>query len=392
MQQCFNCRASGTVSVHCQGCSGTGKIQAMPNRYQCVNCSQSGNWLNVHCQGCKGKGYIDVISPFMCINCQHLNRWNNVHCCACDGKGYFTTQQPFAECFNCRRTNTWGNVHCSACRGAGYFTVSDPIHECFNCQATGSWNSVHCQGCKGKGYFKASSTPTMCFNCSRTQQWSSVHCNGCKGRGYLILSFTPVACFECMRTGAWNSVFCKVCRGVGYTEGMRAPLALPPLPVLPQPFDPFTSPGSPPSDGSLLDISPGERAIVEETFTRGQLVNAPNAVGLQLLGAKRIYNVQLTSQFRGSIYELPLFHGTSHDACLSIAKSGFRMGVGGMLGGGIYFAPNPGKSSHYCDGHKMMLLCRVNLSNSRYAENAIFQEYCIYDVSSVLPVYVLRYT
>lgn len=63
----------------------------------------------------------------------------------------------------------------------------------------------------------------------------------------------------------------------------------------------------------------------------------------------------------------------------------------GMLGGGIYFAPNPQKSTQYCDKFKKMLLCKVNLEESKYAQNEIFEEYCIYDIKKVLPWYILTY-
>ena len=66
------------------------------------------------------------------------------------------------------------------------------------------------------------------------------------------------------------------------------------------------------------------------------------------------------------------------------------MGKSGMLGGGVYFAPNPQKSTNYSPDHKM-LLCRVNLQGSKYAQNQIFEEYCIYDVIQALPMYVITW-
>ena len=43
-----------------------------------------------------------------------------------------------------------------------------------------------------------------------------------------------------------------------------------------------------------------------------------------------------------------LWHGTSCNAVPGIIKTGFRMGTGGLYGGGIYFADRIAKSAGYC--------------------------------------------
>ena len=63
-----------------------------------------------------------------------------------------------------------------------------------------------------------------------------------------------------------------------------------------------------------------------------------------------------------------------------------------MLGVGVYFAPDPNKSMQYCrDGKKTMLLNQVNIDESKYHQNKIFDEYMIKDPNKALPIYLLTF-
>ena len=61
-----------------------------------------------------------------------------------------------------------------------------------------------------------------------------------------------------------------------------------------------------------------------------------------------------------------------------------------MLGAGIYFAPNPMKSVQYSPD-KRMILTKVNLDGSKYAQNKVFEEYCIYSSDQALPVFIITW-
>ena len=60
------------------------------------------------------------------------------------------------------------------------------------------------------------------------------------------------------------------------------------------------------------------------------------------------------------------FHGTGDAGIEGITRNGFRMGTGGMYGGGIYFATDSSKSAQSCytKGSNKLLLCDVLLGRS----------------------------
>mmetsp|Transcript_49001 Transcript_49001/g.74057 ORF Transcript_49001/g.74057 Transcript_49001/m.74057 type:complete len:448 (+) Transcript_49001:45-1388(+) len=69
-----------------------------------------------------------------------------------------------------------------------------------------------------------------------------------------------------------------------------------------------------------------------------------------------------------------LFHGTSFYSARNIVANGFKIGCGGMYGGGIYFAKTPRKSMNFCSARsgnkRVMLLCDVLMGNSRIIKTA----------------------
>ena len=71
----------------------------------------------------------------------------------------------------------------------------------------------------------------------------------------------------------------------------------------------------------------------------------------------------------------------------------------GMLGRGLYGAPDPRKSLQYCkdSAHgKFMFVCRFNLSAAKRAgpdtahRNSIFDEFCVYDERHVVVLWMLK--
>ena len=71
----------------------------------------------------------------------------------------------------------------------------------------------------------------------------------------------------------------------------------------------------------------------------------------------------------------------------------------GMLGHGLYGAPDPRKSLQYChlrdtDPMNFMFICRFNLAGgpgrARYHQNQTFDECCIYDDAHVVVLWLLK--
>lgn len=97
-----------------------------------------------------------------------------------------------------------------------------------------------------------------------------------------------------------------------------------------------------------------------------------------------------------------LFHGCSQEAATNIQAEGLklRFAANGMLGKGLYGAPDPRKSRAYCKGGSnglFMFICRFNLSpTAQYAgpqtqhRNSVFEEFCIYDEARVVVLWALK--
>ena len=99
-----------------------------------------------------------------------------------------------------------------------------------------------------------------------------------------------------------------------------------------------------------------------------------------------------------------LFHGTSEATVANIQATG-RPSMGfaaqGMLGRGIYGALDPRKSLQYCRNSQhgnFMFICRFNLSCAKHAgpstphRNSQFDEFCVYDDSHVVVLWMLKLT
>ena len=93
-----------------------------------------------------------------------------------------------------------------------------------------------------------------------------------------------------------------------------------------------------------------------------------------------------------------LYHGTTKENINSIIydtdKTGFLMSTGERLrlGSGVYFAPDPGKSKLYStDNQDFLLRARVDLEDSKYTQNKIYDEYCVTNESLAMPTHIIRY-
>eukprot|EP00927_Polykrikos_kofoidii_P061883 TRINITY_DN56705_c0_g1_i1.p1 TRINITY_DN56705_c0_g1~~TRINITY_DN56705_c0_g1_i1.p1 ORF type:complete len:339 (+),score=34.95 TRINITY_DN56705_c0_g1_i1:193-1209(+) len=102
---------------------------------------------------------------------------------------------------------------------------------------------------------------------------------------------------------------------------------------------------------------------------------------LELVKAYRVKSPDLEDKFdafRESLRERKkvsdcrtLFHGTSSENARRITSTGFSLpNRRGMFGKGVYFADCPLKSWQYCPWPGAMLVCEVELGNSKHARSA----------------------
>lgn len=82
-----------------------------------------------------------------------------------------------------------------------------------------------------------------------------------------------------------------------------------------------------------------------------------------------------------------LFHGCSQEAAANIQAKGLLLSyaANGNLGRGLYGAPDPRKSLHYCNSpDKFMFVCRFNLSQAKHGvfnlshQKSALDEFCVY--------------
>lgn len=97
-----------------------------------------------------------------------------------------------------------------------------------------------------------------------------------------------------------------------------------------------------------------------------------------------------------------LFHGTNEASVANIQATGrpsVRFAEPGMLGKGIYGAPDPRKSANYCKSGvngRFMFICRFNLEHALHAgphtghRNTLFDEFCVFNDTHVVVLWMLK--
>ena len=106
------------------------------------------------------------------------------------------------------------------------------------------------------------------------------------------------------------------------------------------------------------------------------------------------------SQANGS-WDTFLFHGCTQESATNIQADGLkiRYAANGMLGRGLYGAPDPRKSAQFCKDSpngKFMFICRFNLKHAKHAgpatehRNTIYDEFCVYDDQHVVILWMLK--
>eukprot|EP00966_Prymnesium_polylepis_P035420 822627-Prymnesium_polylepis.1 len=96
-----------------------------------------------------------------------------------------------------------------------------------------------------------------------------------------------------------------------------------------------------------------------------------------------------------------LFHGCPQESATNIQADGLkiRYAASGMLGRGLYGAPDPRKSEQFCKtspNGKFMFVCRFNLKNAQHAgpttqhRNSLFDEFCVYDERHAVILWMIK--
>ena len=96
-----------------------------------------------------------------------------------------------------------------------------------------------------------------------------------------------------------------------------------------------------------------------------------------------------------------LFHGCSQESATNVQADGLkiRYAANGMLGRGLYGAPDPRKSERFCKDSpngKFMFVCRFNLKHAQHAgpstehRNSLYDEFCVYDERHVVVLWMLK--
>jgi len=94
-----------------------------------------------------------------------------------------------------------------------------------------------------------------------------------------------------------------------------------------------------------------------------------------------------------------LFHGCSQEAATNVMATGLLLNFAaqGMLGKGLYGAPDPRKSVQYCkSANKFMFVCRYSLAGAQHAgpstqhRNTLFDEFCVYREAQVVVLWAVK--
>ena len=142
---------------------------------------------------------------------------------------------------------------------------------------------------------------------------------------------------------------------------------------------------------------------VNSNFETAQ-VHGTSLKVLSIRGIKKKEGEQALDEYKKTCQGkmLSLYHGTKVALIDAITfqtdQTGFKMPThAGMLGIGIYFAPDPAKSLQYCDADKLMFQCDVWIDETegpkkaKYAQNKIYDEWCVYDTHAGNPKYIIKF-
>ena len=143
----------------------------------------------------------------------------------------------------------------------------------------------------------------------------------------------------------------------------------------------------------------------QENTKGGKLLHIASAVKVinnaslhAFVANRNLHKDPLKAHRTGDAY---IFHGCPQEIAINIQADGLKIGyaANGMLGRGLYGAPDPRKSQQFCKNSphgKFMFVCRFNLKQAQHAgpstnhRNTIFDEFCVYDEKHVVVLWMLK--
>ena len=138
----------------------------------------------------------------------------------------------------------------------------------------------------------------------------------------------------------------------------------------------------------------------------GQAIKVVNAQRLNAYCSSASFDIRpLKAHSKGC--DTLLFHGCSQESATNIQAEGLllRCAANGMLGAGLYGAPDPRKSLQYCCARdasravagKFMFICRFNLAApaqhagpSTSHRNSTFDEFCVFSENRVVILWMIK--
>ena len=139
-------------------------------------------------------------------------------------------------------------------------------------------------------------------------------------------------------------------------------------------------------------------ATADQRLRIASMVKVENQHTLGRFSSAKSFHINPLDAHRGRGDTL-LFHGCPDTVAANIQASGLLLSHAGngMLGAGLYGAPDPQKSLGYCRSQdKFMFICRFNLSGAKHAgpatkhRNTVYDEFCVYDERHVVVLWMLK--
>ena len=130
-----------------------------------------------------------------------------------------------------------------------------------------------------------------------------------------------------------------------------------------------------------------------------EVVKVENPRSLRAFAKSGGFDIRPLRAFGPPRKDTLLFHGCPQEAATNIQAEGLSLQFAGsgMLGRGLYGAPDPRKSLQYCrTSNKFMFIARYNLTGANHAgpttqhRNSVFDEFCVYDETHVVVLWMVK--
>ena len=152
----------------------------------------------------------------------------------------------------------------------------------------------------------------------------------------------------------------------------------------------------------VVRFSQSSTGAVGQALRIAEVIKVANPRSLRAFVKSRSFSIKPLQAFgQQQRADTLLFHGCPQVAATNIQAEGLTLAFAGtgMLGRGLYGAPDPRKSVQFCGNSpngRFMFICRFNLSSARHAgpstqhPNSVFDEFCIYDETHVVVLWMIK--